>query len=86
MDIRCMGPYACSAPTRNRTQNSKSEASRDIRFTIGASLHSTAHALKNQTHLQESPLKSSFSVVYKPVHTGDKGHGTIHEVREIVRE
>ena len=31
-----------SAPTRNRTQNSKSEASRDIRFTIGASLHSTA--------------------------------------------
>jgi hypothetical protein len=27
-----------SAPTRNRTQNSTSEASRDIRFTIGACL------------------------------------------------
>ena len=26
------------APTRNRTQNSTSEASRDIRFTIGACL------------------------------------------------
>src|SRR3989338_9535562 len=37
-------PHICfsSAPTRNRTQNSTSEASRDIRFTIGACLYSTA--------------------------------------------
>ena len=37
---RCI--YVSSAPTRIRTQNSTSEASRDIHFTIGAYMHSTA--------------------------------------------
>ncbi len=39
-----------SAPTRSRTQNSTSEASRDIRFTIGAYMHITAQSLKNHPH------------------------------------
>ena len=49
--------------------------------TASLKLRSAQH---NGKKLTKSRLKSYFVVVYKHVHTGDKGHGTFSEVHEIV--